>query len=281
MQKYNPILQPILKWVGGKRQLIKEISPLIPRNISTYVEPFVGGGAVLFNVQPKRAIINDLNEELINTYRVIKNYPEELIQKLMYHNENNNEEYFYNLRALDRDVKYKNIGEISRAARIIYLNKTCYNGLYRVNSSGFFNTPYGKYKSPNIVNETMIRAMTNYFNSSSVKILNGDYKLALKGLRKGSFVYFDPPYVPISTSSSFTGYTEQGFGLDDQLDLKKECDKLNAKGIKFLLSNSDTPFIRELYADYNIKTVQAKRAINSNASKRGDINEVLVYNYEV
>ncbi|WP_245336274.1 MULTISPECIES: DNA adenine methylase [unclassified Staphylococcus] len=281
MQKYNPILQPILKWVGGKRQLIKEISPLIPRNISTYVEPFVGGGAVLFNVQPKRAIINDLNEELINTYRVIKNYPEELIQKLMYHNENNNEEYFYKLRALDRDVKYKNIGEISRAARIIYLNKTCYNGLYRVNSSGFFNTPYGKYKSPNIVNETMIRAMTNYFNSSNVKILNGDYKLALKGLRKGSFVYFDPPYVPISTSSSFTGYTEQGFGLDDQLDLKKECDKLNAKGIKFLLSNSDTPFIRELYADYNIKTVQAKRAINSNASKRGDINEVLVYNYEV
>ncbi|CDR23441.1 DNA adenine methylase [Staphylococcus aureus] len=280
MKNYNPLLQPILKWVGGKRQLLSEITPLIPKRISTYVEPFVGGGALLFNVQPKKAIINDLNEELINTYKVIKDSPEKLIQELKFHSSNNGEDYFYKIRSIDRELEYTNMNNVSKAARIIYLNKTCYNGLYRVNSSGFFNTPYGKYKSPNIVNETMIRAMSNYFNKANVKILNGDYKYALKGLRKGSFVYFDPPYVPISTSSSFTGYTEQGFDLDNQKELKEECDKLNSRGIKFLQSNSDTPFIRKLYSNYNIKTVQAKRTINSNAQKRGEINEVLIYNYE-
>lgn len=276
----NPLVQPLLKWVGGKRQLLNEIVPMIPEHITTYVEPFIGGGAVLFDIQPKKAIINDRNSELINVYKTIKDNPEMLIEELKIHNENNDSEYFYNLRAIDREENYDEYDDIKKASRIIYLNKTCYNGLYRVNSSGFFNTPYGKYKSPNIVNEVTIRALYNYFNSANIKILNDDYKVALKGLRKGAFVYFDPPYVPISTSSSFTGYTEGGFTLKHQEELKLECDKLNKRGIKFLLSNSDCDFIRDLYKDYNIKTVRAKRAINSNSLKRGEINEVLVYNYD-
>ncbi|WP_096273379.1 DNA adenine methylase [Paucisalibacillus globulus] len=277
----NTILSPVLKWVGGKRQLLHEIIPLIPLNASTYVEPFVGGGAVLFEYQPNKAIINDFNEELINVYNVIKDSPDELVELLITHKENNNQEYFYEIRALDRQENYiDNLSNVERAARIIYLNKTCYNGLFRVNSAGQFNTPFGKYKNPNIVNRPVIYAMSNYFNEKNIKIMNTDYKGALKNLRKGAFVYFDPPYLPVSTSSSFTGYTENGFTLEQQIELKEQCDNLNRRGIKFLLSNSDHPIIRDLYKDYNIKTIKAKRAINSKANKRGEINEVLVYNYE-
>lgn len=277
----NFILNPVLKWVGGKRQLLNEIIPLIPKNYSTYVEPFVGGGAVLFELQPKKAIINDFNSELINVYYVIKDNPDELIKQLHIHEENNTSEYFYMVREYDRDAEcYNQMTDVQKAARIIYLNKTCYNGLYRVNSAGQFNSPYGKYKKPNIVNECVIKAMTKYFNENNITIKNCDYKEALKGLRKGAFVYLDPPYMPISSSSSFTGYTENGFDEDDQIALKEECDKLNSKGIKFLQSNSDCEFIRELYKDYHIKTIKAKRAINSKGSSRGEINEVLIYNYE-
>lgn len=274
-------LTPILKWVGGKRQLLHEIIPLIPENVSTYVEPFVGGGAVLFEYQPKKAVINDLNEELINVYRVIKESPDELIEVLTIHKNNNSKEYFYKIRSLDRNENFtEENSNVERAARTIYLNKTCYNGLYRVNSKGQFNAPFGKYKNPKIVNETVIYSMSKYFNNNNIKILNDDYKQALKYLRKGSFVYFDPPYLPISTSSSFTSYTENGFGYKQQVDLKEQCDKLNSRGINFLLSNSYHPDIISLYKDYNIKVIKAKRAINSVAEKRGEINEVLVYNYD-
>ena len=169
---------------------------------------------------------------------------------------------------------------VQKAARVIYLNKTCYNGLYRVNSAGQFNSPYGKYKNPNIVNETVIRAMSKYFNENNIVIKNEDFKETLKGLRRGAFVYLDPPYMPISSSSSFTGYTENGFNEDKQRELKELCDKLDKKGIKFLQSNSDCEFIRELYSSYRIKTIKAKRAINSKGNSRGEINEVLIYNYE-
>lgn len=192
------------------------------------------------------------------------------------HNRENTEEYFYNLRALDRSQEYADMSSIQKAARIIYLNKTCYNGLYRVNSAGQFNSPYGKYKNPNIVNATTIRAMSKYLKNPKIKIKQGDYREALKGLRKGAFVYLDPPYMPISSSSSFTGYTEKGFSYKQQVELKNECDKLKEKGISFLQSNSDCPEIRELYKEYDIMTVQAKRSINSNANKRGEISEVLI-----
>lgn len=273
-------LSPILKWVGGKRQLLHEIIPLIPEEVSIYVEPFVGGGAVVFEYQPKTAIINDLNEELINVYKVIKESPEKLIEILTVHQENNSKDYFYEIRALDRVEDFsERLSNIERAARTIYLNKTCYNGLYRVNSKGQFNTPFGRYKNPKIVDETAIYAMSSYFNNNDIKIMNADYKEALKNLDNKSFVYFDPPYLPISASSSFTSYTENGFSLEQQVELKKQCDKLHEQGIKFLLSNSDHPFIKELYKDYHVKIIKAKRAINSKANKRGEINEVLVYNY--
>ena len=277
----NLVLSPVLKWVGGKRQLLNDIIPMIPKNCSTYVEPFIGGGAVLFELQPKKAIINDFNSELINVYTVIRDYSEELIKELQFHKDNNTSEHFYAVREYDRKPEFfSQMTPVQKAARVIYLNKTCYNGLYRVNSAGQFNSPYGKYKNPNIVNETVIRAMSKYFNENNIVIKNEDFKEALKGLRRGSFVYLDPPYMPISSSSSFTGYTENGFNEDKQRELKELCDKLDKKGIKFLQSNSDCEFIRELYSGYRIKTIKAKRAINSKGNSRGEINEVLIYNYE-
>lgn len=273
----NISISPILKWVGGKRQLLADIMPLINQNCSTYVEPFVGGGAVFFELQPKKAIINDYNAELINVYEVIRDFPEELISILEEYSRKNTEEFFYQLRALDRNEEYAVMSNIKKAARIIYLNKTCYNGLYRVNSAGQFNSPYGKYKNPNIVNAATIRAMSKYLCNPKITIKQGDYREALKGLRKGAFVYLDPPYMPISSSSSFTGYTENGFSYEQQAELKNECDKLKEKGISFLQSNSDCPEIRDLYKEYEIRTVQAKRSINSNANKRGEISEVLIY----
>ncbi|MEZ3503517.1 MAG: DNA adenine methylase [Lachnospiraceae bacterium] len=270
-------ISPIVKWVGGKRQLLPEIMPLINKKCSTYVEPFVGGGAVFFELQPKKAIINDYNSELVNVYTVVRDHSEELIEELEKHNRYNNGEYFYMIRALDRSEAYDTMSDTEKAARIIYLNKTCYNGLYRVNSAGQFNSPYGKYKNPNIVNEDSIRAMSRYLQSNKITIRQGDYKEVLKGLRRGAFVYLDPPYMPISLSSSFTGYTENGFSYAQQVTLKEECDKLRKKGISFLQSNSDCPEIRDLYREYEIRTVQAKRRINSKGNKRGEINEVLIY----
>ncbi len=270
-------ISPIVKWVGGKRQLLPEIMPLINKKCSTYVEPFVGGGAVFFELQPKKAIINDYNSELMNVYTVVRDHSEELIEELEKHNRYNNGEYFYMIRALDRSEAYDTMSDTEKAARIIYLNKTCYNGLYRVNSAGQFNSPYGKYKNPNIVNEDSIRAMSRYLQSNKITIRQGDYKEVLKGLRRGAFVYLDPPYMPISLSSSFTGYTENGFSYAQQVTLKEECDKLRKKGISFLQSNSDCPEIRDLYREYEIRTVQAKRRINSKGNKRGEINEVLIY----
>lgn len=274
---YNLLVSPILKWVGGKRQLLPEIMPMIEKKCSTYVEPFVGGGAVFFELQPKKAIINDYNDELVNVYNMVRDNCEELVIALKEHEKNNSSDYFYDIRALDREPTYNEMLNVERAARIIYLNKTCYNGLYRVNAAGQFNSPYGRYKNPNIVNEKVLKAISKYLQTNDIKILNSDYKDALKGLRKGAFVYLDPPYMPISSSSSFTGYTEGGFSYQHQVELKNECDKLRKKGIKFLQSNSDCPEVRELYKDYEIKTVKAKRSINSNASKRGEINEVLIY----
>ena len=273
----NLLLSPMLKWVGGKRQLLPDIVPMINKKAPLYVEPFIGGGAVLFNMQPKKAIINDYNQELINVYITVRDNLEELLDELRIHEENNSSDYYYEIRALDRAEEFAQMSNVEKAARIIYLNKTCYNGLYRVNMAGQFNSPYGKYKNPNIVNEAVLRVISNYFNTNEITILNGDYKEVLKDLEKEAFVYLDPPYMPIS-SSSFTGYTEGGFGYNSQVELKKECDKLNEKGIRFVQSNSDCEIIRELYKDYKIKTVKAKRSINSVGNKRGEINEVLIYN---
>ena len=274
----NLLLSPILKWVGGKRQLLSEIIPLIDESCDNYVEPFIGGGAVLFRLQPKKAIINDYNTELINVYRTVRDDLDGLVALLKEHEKYNSSDYYYEVRALDRTPDFDKMSNLEKAARIIYLNKTCYNGLYRVNSLGQFNSPYGRYKNPNIVNEVVLRAISKYLNRNEISSRSGDYKDVLNDIEKNSFVYLDPPYMPISSSSSFTGYTEGGFGYDKQVELKEECDKLNSKGVHFLQSNSDCEEIRELYKDYRIKVVKAKRAINSDAKKRGQINEVLIYN---
>lgn len=274
----NKLVQPFLKWAGGKRQLLPEINKYIPKKFNTYYEPFVGAGAVLFHLQPKKAVINDINKELINTYIAIRDHVDELIESLRKHK--NEKEYFYKIRDLDRKKEYDNISMVERASRIIYLNKTCYNGLFRVNSQGFFNVPFGNYKNPNIVNEIVLRAVHKYLNSNNITILNVDFEEAVENAKKGDFIYFDPPYDPISDTSSFTGYSLYGFDKDDQIRLKNVFVELDKKGCKVLLSNSATDFIKDLYRDYRIEIVYANRNINSIASKRGKIDEVLVMNYD-
>ncbi len=273
------LVKPVVKWVGGKRQLLDDISLYIPEEYTTYYEPFLGGGAVLFDLQPKKAVVNDINEELINLYKVIKTNVDELIEDLKKHK--NKPEYFYKIRELDRKKeKYESLSPIEKASRMHYLNKTCFNGLFRVNRQGEFNTPFGRYKNPDFVNEGTLRAVSSYLNKSNIKFKCGDFEDAVKWIRKGAFVYFDPPYDPVSKSASFTGYDKGGFDRNEQIRLKKLCDNLNERGVKFLLSNSSTDFILDLYRDYNIKVVRAKRSINSKGNKRGEVDEVLVMNYE-
>lgn len=274
----NKLIQPFLKWAGGKRQLINEIKKYVPKYYSTYYEPFLGGGAVLFHLEPGKAIINDSNPELINAYRVVKDHVEELIKELQKHK--NTSEHFYEVRSWDRKPDFHQLTDIKRAARLIYLNKTCFNGLFRVNSNGEFNTPFGNYKKPDWINSHVLRAVSNYLNQGNIRILNTDFEQTLKHIRKEAFVYFDPPYYPISDSSNFTGYTLDGFNKDDQIRLKELCDKLNERGVKFLLSNSSAPFILELYNGYKVEYVKAKRTINSIGTGRGEIKEVLIRNYE-
>lgn len=270
---------PVVKWVGGKRQILDEIYKYLPDNISTYYEPFLGGGALLFSLQPNKAVVNDINSELVNLYQVIKENVDELIDNLYTHK--NDEKHFYEVRELDRNKEeYNKLTPVERAGRLVFLNKTCYNGLFRVNRAGEFNTPFGNYRNPNFKNDITLRAVSKYFNKAKIDILCTDFDEALRGIRKGSFVYFDPPYDPVSDSSCFTGYDKGGFNKNEQLRLKATCDRLNNKGVKFLLSNSATDFITELYKDYRIEPIKAKRSINSNPYKRGEVDEVLVMNYE-
>lgn len=278
--KKNLLVSPVVKWVGGKRQIINELSQYLPKDGYTkYYEPFLGGAAMLFHLQPQNAVVNDVNSDLINMYQVIKNNVEDLIQELETHP--NEEQHFYDVRDWDRDKEaYNERTDVQKAARLIFLNKTCYNGLFRVNNAGEFNTPFGHYVNPGIVNPPVLRAVSNYFNNNDITFLNGDFSSALNNVTKKSFVYFDPPYDPVSDSSSFTGYTKGGFGREQQESLKELCDKLNKKNVKFMLSNSATKFIKELYKDYTIRTIQAKRSVNSIASRRGLVDEVIVTNYE-
>lgn len=276
----NKLVTPFLKWVGGKRQIIPVIKGYLPKDLSnlTYCEPFVGGGALLFYLQPQNAIINDYNTELINVYKVIKEHVDELIFSLKQHK--NEPEYFYKIRALDRNPLFIHLSDIEKASRIIYLNKTCYNGLYRVNNSGEFNSPFGRYKNPNIINEPTLRAVSHYLNLANVKICEGDYEDVLKILPSRSFVYLDPPYYPISETANFTGYTQGGWTREHQIRLKQICDQLTQRKIKFLLSNSSADFIKDLYSKYTINVIKATRNINSDGAKRGQIDELLIKNYE-
>lgn len=272
------LASPVVKWVGGKRQLLERLMPLFPETYTSYCEPFIGGGAVLFALQPQKAVINDINSELIGVYKAIKHDVNALIKRLAQFE--NTKECFYDVRSWDRNEDiYSHLSDIDKAARVIYLNKTCYNGLYRVNSAGQFNTPFGRYKNPNIVNEDTLRAVHEYFNSSDVTILNTTYSEAVKELPENSFVYLDPPYDPISETANFTSYSASGFSREDQILLRDCCRQLDMAGIKFMLSNSATEFIQDIYSEFNISIVPAKRTINSIASKRGSVDEVVVRNY--
>ena len=284
--KTNPLVRPFLKWAGGKRQLLPEIVKYVPKLTSkhTYYEPFIGGGALLFELQPLKADINDRNGELINCYLVIKDSLDELMAELSKDKYSNNEKSYYDMRDLDRSTKkYAKLSAVEKAARIIYLNKTCYNGLFRVNSQGQFNVPFGRYKNPNFLDDAVLRAVNKYLNSNRITLSNLDFEEAVKDAKKGDFIYLDPPYDPVSETASFTGYDVNGFNKDEQKRLKTVFDDLNNRGCKVMMSNSCTDFILDLNKDYQdtIKIVRATRSINSNALKRGMVNEVLVLNYEV
>jgi DNA adenine methylase len=284
MAKNNPLIKPFLKWAGGKRQLLAEIKKYLPKDINnyTYYEPFVGAGALFFELQPQKAVINDFNEQLILTYNVIKENTGDLILLLKEYQKKNDEEHYYEIRNMDRNLaKFNTLTNIEKAARLIFLNKTCFNGLYRVNSQGFFNVPYGKYKSPAICEEIVLRQISNYFNSNKISIINNDFEQAVSTADKKSFIYFDPPYHS-PDKINFTGYQANGFNEDEQERLRNVMIKTTNRGVKCLLSNSDTEYIRKLYAHdfFDIISVQAKRAINSAPARRGIVNEVLIKNWK-
>ncbi|MGB3513071.1 MAG: DNA adenine methylase [Microcoleaceae cyanobacterium] len=280
----NPVAKPFLKWAGGKRQLLPELTKYIQKKDltnHTYYEPFIGGGALFFELQPTKAVINDKNPELINCYKVVKGSLDNLIEVLRKHQEKNSSDYYYHMRNFDRMFEYQSFSAVEKAARIIYLNKTCYNGLFRVNSQGQFNVPFGRYKKTNILDEAVLKAVSIYLNKSQVKLLNMDFADAVKEAKKGDFVYLDPPYDPVSNTSSFTGYDVNGFNRDEQKRLKRVFDDLTDRGCRVILSNSRTDFIMDLYKDYQqtMKIVKATRSINSKALKRGKVDEVLILNY--
>jgi len=291
--------KPFLKWAGGKTQLIREIDPLLERIFSqyqsvTYIEPFVGGGAILFYVlnkfpQVERVIINDINPDLINAYKVIKNSPEELIEKLQqiekkYSMKNCASQKNFYLEQRDKFNLNKSSTPLEKTTLLLFLNKTCFNGLYRVNSHGLFNVPFGQYIKPKICDESNLMAVHECLQK--VTILTGDFQKTLREGKKPSLFYLDPPYKPIKTTSAFTAYTKENFTDSDQERLKLFCDKIHKKDCHFILSNSDVKnldghnnFFDQLYQGYHIRRVWAKRNINSKGNRRGEISELLISNF--
>lgn len=265
-------LKSPLKWAGGKTQLLSQLRPLYPKRFNLYLEPFVGGGAVFFNLQPDDGVLIDSNFELINFYQVVKNNLDEILQDLEKHK--NEKDYYYKIRSLDPEQ----MGSIERASRFLFLNKTCFNGLWRVNKKGKFNVPFGRYKSPNFRDEENLSLVNIALQNA--EIICDDFSTVMEYTVPGAFVYLDPPYHPLSSTANFTSYTKDSFGEEDQRRLAKVFRELDAKNCNVMLSNSDTKFIRGLYKDYDIRVVFARRMINSKGTKRGPIKELVVRNYE-
>lgn len=274
-----PVIPLFLKWAGGKLQLIEQFESLFPSDFSNYYEPFIGSGAVFFYLQsklrPKKAFLSDTNEELINCFIVVRDRPSELIEILLSHRMRHSKEYYYEIRRLESDK----LDGVSRAARLIYLNKTCFNGLYQVNSKGQFNVPFGDYKNPSIFDKSTLLKASQMLQGLDLRVMPFEKVLDFAG--KHDFVYFDPPYIPLSKTSSFTRYSKIDFSIKEQSRLSEVFRALDSKGCYVMLSNSDHSLTRDLYRDYakNIVTVRAKRKINSVGSKRGAINEIVVTNY--
>jgi len=273
--------KPFVKWVGGKRQLLAQFRrlnlyppELFDVKTGKYFEPFVGGGAVFFDLLPERGFLSDLNKELVTTYNIIKNNVEDLIASLKKHK--TEKEYFLKVRAQDPNK----MSDLDVASRFIFLNRTCFNGMYRVNKAGGFNVPYGKYGNPLICDEDNLKKVSKALQCIEIK--HQDYKEVLKKAKKGDFVYFDPPYYPVSKTASFTAYTAELFLDKEQIELRDTVLELNKRGCFVMLSNSDTPFINEIYSGFKgirINKVEAGRAINSKGSGRGKVTEVLITNY--
>ena len=278
LKYYN--LQPFTKWTGGKRQLLEELRSYMPETYGRYFEPFVGGGALFFDLAPEQAVINDFNEELINAYRQIKNNPAELINLLIKHKENNSKDYYLELRSADRDGRISRMTGVERAARILYMLRVDFNGLYRVNSKNQFNVPYGRYKNPKIVDVDLLYQISEYLNENDVEILQTDFADAVKDAQTGDFVYFDPPYIPLNETSSFTSYTHEGFSYEEQVRLRDTFKELTERGVYAMLSNSSSPLVEELYKDFNIYFVEAQRTNGAKSSSRGKISEIIVTNYD-
>jgi DNA adenine methylase len=277
----EPKPTPFLKWAGGKSQLLAQFETLFPeRRFAHYFEPFVGSGAVFFALYNQgrisQAALSDRNPELINCYSTVREQPEALIEILGQHHTNHNRDYYYQIRALDRQDDVT-LAPVERAARMIYLNRTCYNGLWRVNRKGQFNVPMGSYKNPRILNAPNLRAVSRALQGVSIIVM--DFRRVVDAAQPGDFVYFDPPYVPLNATSNFTSYTAGNFSLDDQRDLADTFAALDRRGVSVMLSNSDTPLVRELYAAYQIREVKAARLINSKANGRGEISELVITNY--
>lgn len=284
MTQKNIFLKPFLKWAWWKRYLLPVINKFKPKTYKNYIEPFLWWWAVLFDIQPKIWFVNDINPELINLYETIRDNVDLLVQDLKKHE--NSSEYFYNIRWLDRDKeKFDNLSKVERASRIIYLNKTCFNWLFRVNSQWQFNTPFWWYKSPNIVNEEVLRAVSKFLNDNEIKFYCWWFDNMLQYINKWDFVYLDPPYDPVSDTSSFTWYTLDGFWKEDQIRLRDFCVQIDKIWAKFLLSNSATNFIRDVYSKWDfweiyIETVWVPRTINANAKWRDKVDEFLIHNYK-
>ena len=295
--------KPFLKWAGGKGQLLSQLDEHLPGNLHeqefTYIEPFVGGGAMLFHMLRKypnitHAVINDINPHLVTAYRVIKQQPDELIHRLSemeqdYFSQPDEEakkKYFLNVRNIFNN---KELDDVDRTKYLMFLNRTCFNGLYRVNSKGKFNVPFGRNSHPMICNTDTIHADSEVLNRVNVTILNGDFELTINEMRDGlNFFYFDPPYRPLNATSSFNSYAKEDFNDDEQIRLRDFCARLNERdNVKWMLSNADCSaknpedtFFEEIYADFRIHRVYASRAINANPEKRGKLTELLIKNYE-
>ena len=274
-------MKPILKWAGGKRQLSTLIIPLIPKKMETYYEPFFGGGAIFFELSPKKSILNDINVELVNLYNVFLDSKllEEFKALLRIHEKNHSKEYFYKIREMDRIPDFQSLPRLIRAARILYLNKSCFNGLYRVNSDGYFNVPFNNADKVNLVDELNYREISTFFASNEVTFNSEDFEKVVSNSKKGDFVYFDPPYDVIRDKQSFTTYAKESFGEIEQTRLAKVCNELDKRGVHWLLSNHNTPLINSLYSKFHINVIQARRMINSKGNQRGHVDEVLIRNY--
>ena len=272
--------KPFVKWAGGKRQVIDELKKYVPVEFDTYYEPFIGGGALLFELSPKKAVINDSNKELMNVYEVLCDDKKfnKMCKVLNSYEANHNEKFYYEIRNKDRDKqKYGKLADYTRAARTIYLNKACFNGLYRVNSKNEFNVPFGKKERVNTYDGGNLITVSNYLTMNEVKILSVDFEVAVKDAKAGDFVYFDPPYD--SDTGTFNSYTEEGFGKEEQRRLARVFKELDERGVFVMLSNHNTMLINDLYEGYNIHLIEAKRNINSKGNKRGKVEELIITNF--